>query len=308
MARAAALSNGTASTRTLFQLQANRTWFENLAVRADGTLLATRMDVPEVWSLDPATGVGRLLYTFPNATALTGITEIAPDTYAVTAGDIIITTSGQPTPGTFAVWALDLQGSATPAARLIAAVPGAGFANGLTHFGPNADLVLIADAMYGLIWRLNVVSGASSVALQDATMVRSAESPYLAVNGVRSWGEYVYYTADGTKAVYRIPVDRNATATGPVELVAGGFSGDDFAIAADGTVYVATNTANEVLAISAAGDVSVLAGASASPAVAGCTSVQLSPDGRRLFVTTNGGLIKPVAGGEVPAKVVEVVL
>lgn len=47
-------------------------------------------------------------YCFPNALSLTGIAEVTPDVFAVIAGNH--TLSSGPTPGSWTVWRLDLNG------------------------------------------------------------------------------------------------------------------------------------------------------------------------------------------------------
>ncbi|PNP37751.1 hypothetical protein TGAMA5MH_10352 [Trichoderma gamsii] len=65
------------STKTLFQLDSQPTWFENISIRSNGTILATCLDVPELWAIDPCTSTGKLVLSLPaspaTANALTGI-------------------------------------------------------------------------------------------------------------------------------------------------------------------------------------------------------------------------------------------
>ncbi|KAL4733537.1 hypothetical protein BDV11DRAFT_175599 [Aspergillus similis] len=163
---------------TVFQLERNGSWFENLAVRSDGTLLATRIDAPELWNIEPngnssRSGNGSLLVTFPNAMSTLGITEIARGIFAVVAGNLSLP-SVTPTPGSFAIWTVDLTG-AVPSTRFLASIPDGDFLDGMTMF--NDDLLLISDASKGTIWRLNVKTGEYSVALSHSSMVPAAGQP-----------------------------------------------------------------------------------------------------------------------------------
>ncbi|KAJ7114418.1 hypothetical protein C8R44DRAFT_881260 [Mycena epipterygia] len=57
---------------------ANRTWLENLAVRPNGQILATRLDVPELYQItpDPHNPKPTLIYAFPSALGTLGIAEL----------------------------------------------------------------------------------------------------------------------------------------------------------------------------------------------------------------------------------------
>ncbi|PYH78658.1 hypothetical protein BO82DRAFT_357186 [Aspergillus uvarum CBS 121591] len=176
-------------------------------------------------------------------------------------------------------------------------------------------VVLIADSVNGVIWQLDPQTGKYRVALNDtASMAASPTDPLgLGVNGVRVWRGFVYYSTDSVQAVFRVPVrwddsSRSVRAAGAVETVASRVVVDDFAVAEDGGLYLMAVADNQVVRVTAAGQQAVLAGTRDSAQVAGCTSGVISADGRRLFITTNGGHITPPKGGEEPAKLVEIEL
>lgn len=67
------------SVSTLFSLPGNSSWLENLAIRPSGnTILATRLDVPQLWSINIPTGEGIILAKASSSTALVGITQRLP--------------------------------------------------------------------------------------------------------------------------------------------------------------------------------------------------------------------------------------
>ncbi|RAK80849.1 uncharacterized protein BO72DRAFT_444852 [Aspergillus fijiensis CBS 313.89] len=328
-------STAATTLHTKFQYRTNGTWLENLApgpapVPGDPntthTLLVTRMDVPELWTIDISTGQGEVVATFPNATACMGVTPLAREgVYAVVAGRLQITDIGHPVPGSWGVYSVDLSGgSGAVSVRKIADVPGAGWLNGMTLFPAGRSggkgeggtgVVLMADSVNGVIWQLDTQTGTYGVALNDtASMAASPADPLgLGVNGVRVWRGFVYYSTDAAQAVFRVPVGwddslQTVRAAGAVETVAEKVVVDDFAVAEDGGLYLMAVADNQVVRVTADGGRSVLAGARDSALVAGCTSGVVSGDGRRLFVTTNGGHITPPRGGEEPAKLVEIVL
>lgn len=72
-------STAVASVSTLFSLPAIPSWLENLTIRPSGnTILATRLDVPQLWSIDIPTGEGTVLANAPSSAALVGITQRLP--------------------------------------------------------------------------------------------------------------------------------------------------------------------------------------------------------------------------------------
>ena len=185
-------------TYTVFQLPNVGTWFENLALRRNGDILATRADVGEVWTINPATGAGSLLTKdFGGANACAGIVEIAPDSFAVNCGTLHFTpanisqTNG--IPGTFSVFRLDLDRNGRPQVSVLQKIEEAHFLNGLTKF--DDDNLLVVDAALGLIYKLNVHSGNYTVALQDSTMAPNPSLGLIGVNGVKVFSDYVYYTS-----------------------------------------------------------------------------------------------------------------
>ena len=299
----------TASTSTVFQLDKNNTWFENLVVRPNGSLLATRLDVPDLWSISPGSnnsaGSGRPLYTFPNASSLVGIAQVDIDTYIVVAGNVSLSTFTA-APSSFAIWTIDLTDSDAPVARRITHMPEADFLDGITRF--NKDIFLIADTAKGEIWRLNITNRDYSTDISKSVLLpASSASNKIGVNGLKVRKGYVYFTST-TKAIYgRIPVNKDAIQVGPVEIITSGFTLDDFYLAQDGRAYLATNSENRLFEVSPLGEVLLVAGGLNELTVAGLTAVASSQDGKTLYVTTNGGMSSPVSCALVePAKIVAV--
>lgn len=289
----------------VFQLERNGSWFENLALRSDGSLLATRIDAPELWSIEPNCdlshpGHGSRLVNFPNATSTLGITEIGQDVFAVVVGNLSLP-SILPTPGSFVVWKVDLTGI-TATAKVLARMPEGDFLDGMTRF--SEDLLLIADALKGTIWRLNVTTGEYSTALSHTSMVPAAGQPVpVGVNGLKVLGDYVYYTSTSQEVYARIPVNHNATAVGPVEIITSGFTFDGFALTANGTAYLTTNPQNQVIEVSPEGRVRLLAGNQYMLAVGGSTAAALDQERSVLYVATSGAQFAPVLGRMEPAKI-----
>ncbi|KAJ5616807.1 hypothetical protein N7537_001921 [Penicillium hordei] len=293
---------------TVFQLERNGSWFENLAVQSNGNLLATRIDAPELWSIVPSSnsshlGQGSLLLRFPNAMSTLGITEIDRDVFAVVAGNLSLP-SITPTPGSFVIWTVNLTG-ARPEAKVLAPLPEGQFLDGITKFSD--DLLLVSDAAKGTIWRLNITTGESSVALSHASMLPAAgQAVKVGVNGLKVLNNFVYYTSTSQEVYARIPVDGNATAVGPVEIITSGFTFDEFILTADGTAYLSTNPQNELIKVLPSGRVHLFAGNQFMLTVGGSTAVAINREHSILYVATSGAQFAPVLGRMEPAKIVAI--
>ncbi|KAF4966675.1 hypothetical protein FSARC_5664 [Fusarium sarcochroum] len=305
-----------ASTKTLFQLDSQPTWFENICTKSNGTVLATRLDAPEVWAVDPTTSSGSQLLRVPLPEdvpnpALTGICHLRPDIFAIGAGSYDMVENLAPKPGSWSIWLADLTGE-EPKVTKAADMPELGFVNGIATWDENT--VLVTDCLKGKVHKLDVTTGSYSVALEDESMEIPADAPFqVGINGIKvhrtSEQTYVYYTTTSRFSVYRVPVTQELQAAGPVETLASGIVADDIAVARDGAVYVCTMVTNTVARIPAAGgEVATVAGEEKAMTVAGSTACVLSEDEKTLYVVTAGANAVPVDGKTEPAKVVEVKL
>ncbi|KAF4454692.1 hypothetical protein F53441_2770 [Fusarium austroafricanum] len=302
------------STRTLFQLTSQSTWFENITIRPNGTVLATRLDVPEVWAIEPEKSSGSRILRIPLSDdvpnqALTGICSLKPDIFAVGAGSFDMIGGSKPEPGSWSIWLADLTGE-EPKVTKVADMAEIGMINGITTWDENTALV--TDCLYGRVYKLDITTGSYNVALEEETMTIPADAPFqVGINGIKvhrsSDQTYVYYTTTTRFSVYRVPVTQEVQVAGPVETLASGVVGDDFAVARDGTLYVCTNISNTVVRIPAAGGKAVtVAGEEKGFAVAGSTACVFGNDERVLYVATSGANAVPVNGETEPAKIVEV--
>ncbi|RBQ72642.1 hypothetical protein FVER14953_10350 [Fusarium verticillioides] len=235
-------------TRTIFQLDSQPTWFENITLRLSGTILATRLDVPEIWEIDPEKSTGFKILRIPLPDdipnpALTGICCLKPDVFAVAAGSFDMIGGAKPKPGSWSIWVADLAGEQAKVTK-IADMPEIGMINGIATW--NENTALVTDCLYGKVYKLSVATGSCNVTLEDDTFTIPADAPFqVGLNGIKihrfSEQTHVYYTATSRFCVYRVPVTQEAQAAGPVETLAPGLVADDFAVAHDGTMYVCTN-------------------------------------------------------------------
>ncbi|KAF3008851.1 hypothetical protein E8E13_010903 [Curvularia kusanoi] len=296
---------------TIYQFPAGSgAWVENIAERPNGQLLITRMFTPELWLINPSTGSADLVYSFPDANSVTGITPTGnPDEFAVAVGNVDAATF-TPESGSWSTWKVKMTGSKATA-TLITKLPKAAFLNGMGSFKAGARKgLLITDSVVGGIWAVDLATGANSLALQDDTMLAPAGATFaVGIDGFRIKGNYLYYTVFAGGVLRRIQVQypsAAALAAGTAtlkqiavdELANTGGSFDDLDVAADGTVYVTTNPENTVVKVAAAGGKpTVIAGNAGSLALAGASSALLSKVAHNvLYITTSGGVAAPVNG------------
>jgi len=215
---------------------------ENLAVRANGQILATNMNSGSLITVDVATGTqGAIPIT--GARALSGIDEYAPDKFAVIGGK--------------AIYTLDFSAGATPTQKLIGTITEANNLNGLCTF--NNKTILVADAGKGAVYKMNVDSGAYELALQDATMAPSGGIPF-GIDGIKYRDGVVWYTNIFRNSFHKVAVDANVKATGAYQTLWTNLMGDDMCFGPNGKLYIATNSKNSVVAVdpAAAGTPSVV--------------------------------------------------
>ncbi|KAM0249771.1 hypothetical protein ACHAP5_002640 [Fusarium lateritium] len=282
-----------ASTRKLFQLPSKPSWFENISIRPNGTIL--RIALPD---------------DVPNQ-ALTGICPLKPDVFAIGAGSYDLLGGTQSKPGSWSMWLADLT-EEQPKVTKAADISEIGMINGIATWDGNT--VLVTDCLYGKIYKLDTTTGSYSLALEDKTMTASEDAPFqVGINGIKvhrsSEQTYIYYSTTTRYSVYRVPVTQEPQAAGPVETLTSGVVVDDFVVARDGTIFVCTMISNTIARIPAADEGSVtVAGEAKSLAVAGSTACVFNEDETVLYVSTSGAHAMLVDGVSEPAKVVEVKL
>lgn len=298
----------------IYQFLSNGSFIDNIVFRSDGTLLLTRIDVPEIWSVDPHTGAGSLAYNFSpdsaNISSCFGITEIDYDVFAVVTGEFDVRTFAA-TPGSFGVWKLDftaqhdedndsfyywqMKQRSTPTVSKVVDIPEAKALGASTLFeSGDSRFLLVSDSPEGIIWRLDLKTGEYNPILSDESMLPGPNKPAMGVNGIQVYDGYLYYASVTKREFHRVQLDETASANGPYELVLDNIAVDNFDIAIDGDVYFATNTENMILRLTAEGELVQVAGDKDSIVLAGPTCCRLHPSGNELFVGTNGGLTAPV--------------
>lgn len=296
---ASAMSLESQPTAALLYQFSNGTWIENIAARANGNLLVTLIDRPELYEINPLRpSQPKLIHHFSAYSSLLGITEVHPDVFAIIAGNL--TLRGVTEPGSFAVWKVVLHRAGRATASKIADIPDALFPNGMTTLDSASGNVLFSDSSRGVVFRMDTHTGKHSVVLDDASFKPPATAPQpLGINGIRRSGKYLYYGNTLNPLFGRVSIDQiSGTATGPFEVLAKGIVVDDFAIAGN-TAFLAGNPTNVVTEVKMNGDWKVIVGNLNSTVVAGATSAafgRTSRDRNTLYVVTSGAQAGPVNG------------
>lgn len=284
-------------------------WIENLAVRSDGDLLLDTMSTPSLYLLDPRANQPepRLLYTFPEALGVLGITEMQPDVFYAITGNFSLTT-GSYGPGTYALWEVELKGhhentKAFP--RKVTDMAEAGLLNSVIplHDDGRGDIVLISDSNNGVVWQVNVKTAEYSILMDFPEMkFPSGAALPIGINGFRIRDGHLYWANSEQNLFCRVKIDCNGKAIDEVEVLVKNITFiDDFELDRAGTAWVALDTSWEIGTIGAdkRHEVTVVLGSSDELTVAGPTSVRFGRGPgfeNTLFVVTSGGLASPRNG------------
>ena len=284
-------------------------WAENLAVRANGKILVTRLDTPSVWLVDPVTGNAVLVYAW-DATLYSGclgIAETTSDVFYVVAAAFFNSQFAK-TSGVNSVFMIDMNtfavasrnGVDTVVANATVAkaadVDDAQLLNGMAAL--DARHVLVADVSGGVVFKVDTVVGTYSVAVDDPKM-RSSYVPSppttLGVNGIKIFQSHLYWTNTAAGFVARVPIDVFVFATSPSAIAVTNVPlADDFIIRSDGVAFVCQNQQDKLsiayLDHNATVEAHPIAGSNTSTILAGVSAAAFGRlHHKRLFLTTSGG-------------------
>ena len=297
-------------------------FLENLAVRADGSILVTVMNRKELWFV-PTPGGGlpmqpQLLHTFEFNTLF--VVEWKPERFLLGVADVYETREAR-------LYEIDLGGwspGSPIAPRLVLRFPEplSGL-NGACLIAPD---VLLAAGMAGLIWRVDLgASGATARlwlrhdSMKNRPGEKKPEQP--GTNGVQFDARtgFLYYTSTSQQLMLRVEVDpATLEPSGLPEFVAGGREWDDFAIdGAAGVAYVTTHRENTIDRVHLAHDGNregriVVAGDPFTETLVGPSAAAWGrapgDEGRIAYVLSDGGTAQPPDGVYRTAKVLRVEL
>ena len=289
----------------------DRYFLENLAVRADGSLLITAVLQRELWWVPPPRPGSLvepvLVHTFDHP--VTGIVEVAPDLFIINLTEAYTTGESHLARIDFSDWS---PGRPVTPQIVYTFDERARGLNGSCLLAPG--VLAVADCFAGLIWRVDLAGDArhatADVWLAHDTMAFDPDSdlpppPQPGVNGVRYSVHtgYLYYTSTAQKVFMRIRVDPvTQSPVGSAEFVAAIDNADDFCLDDEaGFAYITRHRANTFdrvpLQPRHGSEVRHLAGEPFDGTLVGPSSAAWSrADGERgrvAYVTTDGGTTAP---------------
>lgn len=266
------------------------TFLENLAVEPDGRVIFTNYFARRIERWSEGAGAGLLAEVPVHPVSLT---PLGDGRQALAAHGASFLQGPAALRGTGAV--LLLAGDGRVQGRI--PLPEAIFPNGGLLLSP--DRMLLADSALGRIWAIDIAAGTAAPWLDHPLFAPVAGRPGPGVNGLKRRGEDLLVSNSATRQLLRVRLAGGA-ASGAPEVVAEMTGGvDDFAVAADGTVFAATHSTGLArLAPGATAPETIPA-----PGVEGSTAVALTPDGRALYALGTGGLTSGGRGEAVLARV-----
>ncbi|KAJ6545536.1 hypothetical protein B0H19DRAFT_847120, partial [Mycena capillaripes] len=206
---------------------------ENIVVRPSSKLLVTSIQSPTLFTLDPGAANATLdeVYTFPNSTGLTGIVEYKPDVYAVVTS-IFNVTAAAAIRGSVIIWSVDLT-SGSPVAKPAARIPQSTLTNGLASFPGHPDLVLASESYLGVVYEVNMRTGAVHVKIRGPALAPGPPAPPaipIGINEIRVGRDGLLYFTNSLQGTFaRVP------------LSGGMVKYDDFVFDKKGRAWVATH-------------------------------------------------------------------
>ncbi|KAK0619045.1 hypothetical protein B0T14DRAFT_495888 [Immersiella caudata] len=198
-------------------------FIENIAVRSNSNLLITSMSVPELFSIDPTvtSPTASIVHSFPNCTGISGIAEITPGLFALVTGtwDLANTRANL---GSIAIWTVDFNKPPAHRIKFITTVANSTILNGITRHSINPTLLMAADSAAGSVWRINLLTGSSSVAFSHPLLQPTGtamEGLHLGINGLKSQGTHLYFTNSAQKFFAKVAVDFFGNQIGNIQII-----------------------------------------------------------------------------------------
>jgi hypothetical protein len=288
--------------------------FENLVVRENGQILTTTVGPnASVYQVDP---LGKLpttlIHTFPNEVACVGIAERIPGIFYVATTYVNLTFPQTTVPSEYNINELNMLNvnvlqngtlSKQPLIKDVANLPHAALLNGIAFARPGSEQLLVADSFRGLIWNVNVRNGTVGVSLNDTSTKGFGMGPSnTGINGLKVYGNKMYWTNTGRASFYTTTIDANGMPTSAVTLIAANITAgvDDFVVDAEDTAFIA-GPYNAITKVNATtGHAEIVAGTfnSTTSSLGGPSAMKFGKlpfDRNSLYVTTNGGILTSIA-------------
>ncbi len=236
-------------------------------------------------------------FAFPPIKLSDAFLRLTPDVFVVVSGiwDLALTRAAL---GSLTVWTVNL-GSSTPIVKNITTIATSVQLNGLAPVPGSHKLILAADADAGAVYRINIATGAYSIAFSDPLFEpvnRTNPGQHLGINGIRTKGTYLYFVSSAKQHFGRVPINALGSRTGPAVIISnntivGGSFGsqyDDFGLDGGNNAWVATHP-NHVVKVSPGGQQTIIED---TELLLNPTSAQFgrgSSRERKTLYVTNGG-------------------
>jgi sugar lactone lactonase YvrE/predicted ester cyclase len=173
----------------------------------------------------------------------------------------------------------------------VAPLPATAVPNSLAFDGQGN--VLVADSFGGVIWRVPEAGGPAQAWFRNPLLApRPLVGRFPGANGLQRDANSIIVAVSDRSQLLRVPITSKGDPGRP-SLISSTIPVDDFAVAADGTLYLTTHPFNTVVRLTRDGRQTVMAGP--AQGVIGPTSAVLGDDGW-LYVATDGGLYRPQPG------------
>ena len=164
------------------------------------------------------------------------------------------------------------------------------FVNGATFL--SSGVTLVNDAQGGRIYRVDLDTGEVSIWLEATFLAPDPQRSELipGANGIKVHDGYVYVTNSSRMTVVRLPIIGADQRPGKPETIASDVVLDDFAMAADGTIYGTTHLYDSVVRVELDGTRTTIA--TAQDGVTGSTAAfgRGEDDSSVLYVVGDGGV------------------
>lgn len=237
-----------------------------------------------------------------NTTTLTGIAPLDDNLYAISGG---LHTSYAFERGSMNLYIVSLE-KGTIVDRI--PVPDTATMNGLAFVPHNPHRLLSADSIDGRIFSINTRTREVSVAFDDALLGPSNGNGSsgllpIAINGLRTRGDFIYFTNSNQGTFVRCPIDQVGNQAGNFEILARSPAQsqiyDDFTFDLNGNAYVAVHSSS-VVKIIPQGVQTTIAGGEGDPLFKEPTSIALANYEKSIYVVTGGNSrSNPREGGQV---------
>ncbi|KAH8703477.1 hypothetical protein BGW36DRAFT_423039 [Talaromyces proteolyticus] len=251
----------TTHTPVLVHQFPNGTWAENIIGLANGSVYTTLFNTPELILLDPIQSNPDPITAanIATKTGLLGVAQPRNDIITVIAGSFTSTAPSTTSAinGSYAilVFTIDVETpSIPPVLRAKYPIPQAGFLDGLTALPLDPHHVLAGDSLKGVIWRINIDTGAVDCPISDPLLKQVSGSSTPGVNGLHAspTDPYLYFTNSAMAIFGRVLISSSGSQLASAETVvaaSGDNAYDDFAISPDGHWAFLCNTPPDAISL-----------------------------------------------------------